>query len=259
MKILFIGDISARPGREVVKKYLEDNRIKYDFVIANCENSAHGEGITDQIAEDLYSYGIDCLTSGNDIWKKKEAFDLLNSENRLIRPLNYPDYYPGKGYTIIEKNNLKFLVLNLIGKTYMTGDILNPFRVIQNWFNEHSSLEYDYSFIDFHAEATSEKLSLGYMLDGRVDFIAGSHTHVQTNDARILPSGRTMYITDAGMSGSLNSVLWVKKEIAIEKNLTPYVFSHFEVEEEKPWIMSGVEFIIDNKARNVNTINFILN
>jgi 2',3'-cyclic-nucleotide 2'-phosphodiesterase len=220
VKLLFIGDIIGKPGRQAVSRELHRlvDRHMVDLVIANGENAAGGFGITEETANDLYRCGIQVLTSGNHIWDKKDSLDFINREERLLRPANYPEGTPGRGSAVYKTAaGLKVAILNLEGRVFM-NNLECPFRVADR---EISRLQEETPIIlvDFHAEATSEKTSLGWYLDGRVSALIGTHTHIQTADERILPGG-TAYLTDAGMTGGIDSVIGVKKEEAITKFLT---------------------------------------
>ncbi len=220
MKILFIGDIVGKPGRTAVKKGLPKLKSQHDIslIIANAENAAGGFGITKAIGEELFSLGIDILTSGNHIWDKKEAIEYITMENRLLRPANYPNGVPGHGSFVTKtKNGEKIAVLNVSGRVHM-NQLDNPFEVAKK---EIAILQKETNiiFVDFHAEATSEKIGFGFYLDGKVSAVIGTHTHVQTADEQILPDG-TAYLTDAGMTGPTNSIIGVKKELSLHRLIT---------------------------------------
>lgn len=220
MKILFIGDIIGKPGRRAVKEGLPDlvNKLKIDFVIANAENAAGGFGVTQSVAEELFSMGLHVLTSGNHIWDKKEAVTYITKESRLLRPANYPPDVPGFGSIVMKTSSGdKLAVINLSGRVFMS-QMDCPFRTAQQ---EIETLKKQTSIIivDFHAEATSEKSAMGWFLDGDVSAVIGTHTHVQTADEMILPKG-TAFITDVGMTGPKDSIIGVKKEQIIHKFLT---------------------------------------
>lgn len=212
MKILFIGDIFGSPGRRIVADHLQDiiKAQGIDLAIANAENSAGGFGITPTIAEDLFKLGIDVLTTGNHIWDKREIYDYLDRTPRLLRPANYPPDTPGRG-VVVHKN---CAVINLQGRVYMPN-IDCPFREADRILEELDS-SVKVRFVDFHAEVTSEKISLGWHLDGRVSAVIGTHTHVPTADTRVLAGG-TAYQTDAGMTGPYDSVIGVEKEMIIKR------------------------------------------
>jgi len=219
VNLLFIGDIFASPGRRIVADHLQDivaaNAI--DFVIANGENAAGGFGITPAIAEDLLALGIDVLTSGNHIWDKRDVYDYLNRQPRLLRPANYPEA-PGIGVvTALSRSGISCAVINLQGRTYMPATEC-PFRTADRLL---SGLDAGVKvrFVDFHAEVTSEKIAMGRYLDGRVSAVVGTHTHVPTADTRILPRG-TAYQTDCGMTGPYDSVIGVDTDIVLQRFLT---------------------------------------
>jgi metallophosphoesterase (TIGR00282 family) len=224
MRILFIGDIFGRPGRMIVRERLRglvsENGI--DLVIANGENAAAGFGITPQLAEELFELGIDVITTGNHVWDKREIVDYFQSENgnphsmahRLLRPANYPAGMPGWGMYEGRKNDVPYAVINLQGRVFMASND-DPFRVADGLLK---GIKASIIFVDVHAEATSEKMSLGWYLDGRVTAVVGTHTHVPTADERVLPGG-TAYITDVGMSGPFDGVIGVQKELIIGRFL----------------------------------------
>lgn len=220
MNILVIGDISGKPGRKMIREILPKikDKMEIEFTIANGENAAGGVGITREIANELFYHGIDILTMGNHTWDNKDIFNFIDHERRILRPLNYPDGTPGQGSTIIEApNGLKIGIINLLGRVFL-ANVECPFRTVEKEI-AHLQKETPIILIDFHAEVTSEKVALGWYLDGKVTAVVGTHTHIQTADERILPKG-TAYITDLGMTGSRNSVLGVKTELVIQKFLT---------------------------------------
>jgi len=227
MKILVIGDIVGRPGREAIKELLPKLKQKYhlDLVIANGENVAGGSGITPKLAKELFNIGINIITSGDHIWKRKEIFPFLETEKNLLRPANYPLSAPGRGTTTVEKNSVRIGVINLEGRIFMEG-IRSPFEVAEE---EISKLTKDTKIIivDFHAEATSEKICLGWYLDGKVSAVLGTHTHIQTADENILPNG-TAYITDLGMTGPYDSVIGREKKNVLQRFIMQ-VPTRFEV------------------------------
>ncbi len=219
MRILFIGDIFGRPGRDVLKRGLpilvEQERV--DFVIANAENAAAGFGITREIGDQFLDWGVDVMTSGNHIWDKKEAIDYIGTEPRLLRPANYPAGVPGNGsYLGRTKDGDSVGVINVMGRVFMLT-IDDPFAVVRREIDLMRQRTRTI-FVDFHAEATSEKIAMGWHLDGQVTAVVGTHTHVQTADERILPQG-TAYLTDVGMTGPHDSVIGVEIEAALGKFL----------------------------------------
>jgi len=211
--ILAIGDIVGRPGRRAVSQLLPGLRQQYgiDLIMANAENAAGGIGLTPDTAKELLDSGIDVLTSGNHIWVHKEIIPYLDGEMPLLRPLNYPPGVPGKGHIAIGR----VAVVNLIGRVFI-GDFDCPFRAMDQLLSE---LEQQVIIVDFHAEATSEKVAMGRYLDGRVSAVLGTHTHVGTIDAQLLPQG-TAYVSDIGMTGPLDSVIGDDAEAAIQRFLT---------------------------------------
>src|SRR6516165_2241726 len=219
MNLLFIGDIFGSPGRRIVADHLQDivgtNAI--DLVIANAENAAGGFGLTPSIAQDLFALGIDVITTGNHVWDKKELFDYLDYEPRLLRPANYPDA-PGKGSVVVRsRSGIECAVINLQGRVYMPSTDC-PFRKADQILAELDPAV-KVRFVDFHAEVTSEKIALGWHLDGRVSAVVGTHTHVPTADTRVLPRG-TAYQTDCGMTGPYDSVIGVETDIVLQRFLT---------------------------------------
>jgi metallophosphoesterase (TIGR00282 family) len=226
MKILFVGDIVASAGRAALKALLPRlrDRYKLDFVIVNGENAAGGFGITEKVGTEIFSMGADVITSGNHIWDKKEAVGYLAREHRVLRPANYPPGVPGTGSLVCTAGGgEKVAVLNFSGRVFM-HNFDCPFRGIDLELERLEGVTRNI-IVDFHAEATSEKVAFGYYLDGRVSAVIGTHTHVQTADEKILPGG-TAYITDVGMTGPSNSIIGVEKEQIINRflNLMPTRF-----------------------------------
>ena len=254
LRLLFIGDIVGRPGRELVRQGLA-GLVEYhsiDFVIANAENAAAGFGITREIGDQLLDWGIEVMTSGNHIWDKKEALDYIGTEPRLLRPANYPVGTPGKGsYLARTRTGATVGVVNVMGRVFML-DIDDPFVVVKR---EIESLRERARiiFVDFHAEATSEKIAMGWHLDGRVGAVLGTHTHVPTADARVLPRG-TAFISDVGMTGSRASVLGVRWEQALEGFRTQMPV-RFETAEDDIWVNAVVvELGDDGLARSIEQV-----
>jgi len=227
VRLLFIGDIVGEPGRKAVKTLLPKLREQHglDFVIANGENAAGGSGITPKVAEEIFSAGVDVITSGDHVWDQKEVLELLANEKRFLRPLNYPPGTPGQGSGIFEIRNPKseirnpvcVAVLNAQGRTFMPL-LDNPFLVVPPEV-EHLREQTNIIFVDFHAEATSEKIAFARMLDGQVSAVMGTHTHVQTADEQIFPGG-TAYLSDAGFTGGHESVLGREIEPIIKRFVT---------------------------------------
>jgi 2',3'-cyclic-nucleotide 2'-phosphodiesterase len=255
MRILFIGDIVGKAGRQaidgVLQKVIADHKI--DFTIANGENAAGGMGITPAIAIEMLDQGVDVLTSGNHIWAKKEILPFLDEELRILRPANYPPRVPGRGSGIFHSpNGQKVGVLNLEGRVFMKH-LDCPFRVGEKEV-ELLRKETNVILVDFHAEATSEKMAMGWFLNGRVSAILGTHTHVQTSDEKILDEG-TAYITDVGMTGPLASVIGIRKQVALDRLLTqiPWKFDVATEEIE----LQGVVIDVDSETGKSKSIQRI--
>ncbi|HYT67475.1 MAG TPA: TIGR00282 family metallophosphoesterase [Vicinamibacterales bacterium] len=220
MRILFIGDIFGKPGREIARKAIPVliERESLDFVIANVENSAAGFGVTGDIADAILGYGVDVMTSGNHVWDKKEVLDYIPRQAKLLRPANFPAGAPGRGsYLGRTRSGEAIGVVNVMGRIFM-HPLDDPFAVVLKEI-EALRAKARVIIVDFHAEATSEKVAMGWHLDGRVTGVFGTHTHVQTADDRILPKG-TAYITDAGMTGPHDSIIGVTTEIALTRFVT---------------------------------------
>jgi len=220
IRLLFIGDIVGRPGRDLVRHGLRGlvDYYRIDFVIANAENAAAGFGITREIGDQLLDWGIDVMTSGNHIWDKKEALDYIGAEPRLLRPANYPAGTPGNGsYLARTRDGRSVGVVNVMGRVFMLN-IDDPFQIVLREI-EALRKRTRIVFVDFHAEATSEKIAMGWHLDGKATAVVGTHTHVQTADERILPKG-TAYLTDVGMTGPHDSIIGVEVEPALNRFLT---------------------------------------
>jgi metallophosphoesterase (TIGR00282 family) len=246
MKLLFIGDIVGRPGRELIRKGLRAliNHHGADLVIANVENSAAGFGVTKDICDTFLEWGIDVMTSGNHVWDKKEALDYIAGEPRLLRPANFPPGVPGRGAYLAQTGDGRAVgVINVMGRVFMTP-IDDPFQIV---LREIESLRSKTKVIvvDFHAEATSEKIAMGWHLDGRATLVVGTHTHVQTADERILPKG-TAYLTDAGMTGPHDSIIGMEIEPSLARFLTAMP-SRFEPAAGNPRL-NGVVVEADDKT-----------
>jgi metallophosphoesterase (TIGR00282 family) len=221
LKVAFLGDIVGKPGRKAVKIWLEKNRTKIDLCIANGENAAAGFGITRKVAEEILSYGVNVITGGNHIWDKKEIFEFID-QYPILRPLNYPEGTPGKGLITLNINGIPVTIINLMGRVFLEC-LDNPFKRFDEVFK---SLNSKIVIVDFHSEATSEKQAFGYYVDGRATAVFGTHTHVRTSDLRTLEKG-TLYISDAGMCGALDSVIGMNKKEGIERfvNQLPVKFT----------------------------------
>jgi len=255
MKILFIGDIVGEPGRRAVKELLPKIRKSegVDFVIANAENVAGGSGVTPALADELFGCGVDCLTSGDHIWKRKEVFDKLESDKRLLRPANYPCGDPGSGSTVIESDSgVSVGVINLVGRVFMQA-VECPFKTAKKEAEKLKS-KARVVIVDMHAEATSEKIAMGWYLDGQVSAIVGTHTHIQTADEKILPQG-TAFISDAGMTGPFDGVIGRKKEQILSRFLTQMP-TKFEMAEGDIQL-HGVIIDIDDKTGKADSIKRI--
>lgn len=243
LKVLFIGDVCGKPGRRAIAQVLpnikKQNHI--DFVIANAENSAGGRGITRGIVRELGSYGVDFCTSGDHVWRQKSFLDDLNDPSLpVIRPANYPDDIAyGRGYEVIDLGGKgKIAIINLLGYVFMRELVLDPLRYADTILEKLKDEVLEGIIVDFHAETTSEKGILANYLDGRVAAIIGTHTHVPTADARILPNG-SGFVTDAGMAGPVDSVLWVQKEIVIHNYKYPYKKA-FKIQKSGPLMFNSV-------------------
>jgi metallophosphoesterase (TIGR00282 family) len=251
MRILFIGDIFGRPGRELVRRGLNGIIAHHaaDLVVANAENAAAGFGITREIGDELLQLGVDVMTSGNHIWDKKEALDYIGTEPRLLRPSNYPDGVPGRGsFVARDRKGRSVGILNLMGRVFMLN-IDDPFAGALHEIEELRKRA-RVIFVDFHAEATSEKIAMGWHLDGRVTAMIGTHTHVQTADERILPKG-TAYLTDVGMTGPHDSIIGVEIEAALGRFLTALP-ARFETASGNPRLNAVVVEADDETGRAVD-------
>ena len=255
LRLLFIGDIVGRPGRELVRQGLA-GLVEYhsiDFVIANAENAAAGFGITREIGDQLLDWGIEVMTSGNHIWDKKEALDYIGAEPRLLRPANYPAGAPGKGsYLARTRTGATVGVVNVMGRVFMLN-IDDPFAVVQR---EIEAIRHRTRVIivDFHAEATSEKVAMGWHLDGKVTAVFGTHTHVQTADERILPNG-TAYLTDAGMTGPHDSIIGMEREPSLARFLNGMP-SRFEPATGNPRL-NGIVVTADDRTGRATAVKRI--
>jgi len=244
IKVLFVGDIIGKPGRKVLGKFLHRYKEKIDFCIVNGENAAGGRGITPVIAKEIFSLGVDVITTGNHIWDEKKVIPYLEESSNLLRPANYPPSVPGRGWGIfLTRNRVKVGVVNVLGRVFMPC-VDCPFRitreVVQRIKRETSCI-----IVDMHGEATSEKMALGFYLEGEVSAVIGTHTHVQTSDEKILPKG-TAYITDVGMTGSYVSIIGMRKKEVLERFITQIPI-RFKVAHEEPWI-NGVWVEIEEKT-----------
>jgi metallophosphoesterase (TIGR00282 family) len=236
MRVLFIGDVVGSPGRQGLREAMPALREEHspDLVIVNGENSAGGVGITERTANDLFQSGADVITSGNHVYRHREAYEFLDSAERVVRPANYPQANPGRGHTVVEAAGMRVRVINLSGGVGLRV-ARSPFDTVDASL---SQLDADVALVDFHAEVSSEKVAMGWHLDGRVAAVFGTHTHVPTADGRVLPGG-TAHISDVGMTGSRTSVLGVKPEQALRSMITQMP-TRFETAEEDVWVMGAV-------------------
>lgn len=245
MRILFIGDVVGKIGRRMIKNYLPGLKKEHNahFTIVNGENAAHGKGITESTYKEILNGGADFITLGNHAFAKRDVYELLNSGVKMVRPANFPEGTPGDGSRIVNINGKKLLIVNLQARSFLEP-IENPFTVIDKILEENT---YDAAFVDFHSETTSESIAMGYHLDGRVNAVVGTHTHVQTNDAARLPSG-TVYITDVGMTGFKDGILGIRKDEVIRRFITNLPERHV-VPDEGKGVISGV--IIDTDSKTI--------
>jgi len=256
LKILFIGDIVGRPGRQMIARHLASlvDRHLIDLVVANAENAAAGFGVTPDVVAELLDAGIDVLTTGNHVWDKKESFPILEQEERILRPANYPPGLPGKGWGIFPTSaGVPVAVVNLEGRVFM-NNLDCPFRAADAILDGLPGKP-PIVLVDFHAETTSEKGALGTYLDGRVSAVLGTHTHVQTADERLLPGG-TAFISDVGMTGSRDSVIGIRKELSVERFLTQLPV-RFEVAKKEP-MLCGVVITVDESTGRALGIERVL-
>ncbi|XMB85122.1 TIGR00282 family metallophosphoesterase [Mycoplasmatota bacterium WC44] len=257
MKILFLGDVVAKKGRKVLDDYLAEVKREHNInlVIANGENAAHGRGITRNIYKWFLESGVSAVTMGNHTWGNSDIYNFIDEVDKLVVPLNYPDGTPGQGVVTFKYNQLTVSVVSLIGMVYMQGTVKCPFQTMDDLLEE---LDSDIILVDFHAEATSEKIALGHYLDGRVTAILGTHTHVPTLDARILPKG-TAYQTDIGMNGVLDGIIGVEKEGIIRRFKTGLPTKFTPLEEGPLQFNATIIEINDlsHKTTNIYTVNIV--
>jgi metallophosphoesterase (TIGR00282 family) len=251
-RLLFLGDVVGEPGRRGLLATLPSLLEQHspDLVIANGENAAGGLGITERIARSLLEAGIDVITTGNHVFRHREVYDFLDSSDRIVRPANYLASNPGRGYTVVEKKGTRWAVVNLSGSVYLQV-ARSPFQAADEIL-ERLGAEADVVVVDFHAEVTSEKVAMGWYLDGRVLAVIGTHTHVPTADARVLPGG-TAYISDVGMTGARTSVIGVRKEQALERFVTQLPV-RFETADDDVWVMGCVVESADGLAHSIEPV-----
>jgi 2',3'-cyclic-nucleotide 2'-phosphodiesterase len=255
LKILFIGDVVGKLARHALTKELKNikKEADADLVIVNGENATHGHGITRSSYDEIIKAGADVITLGDHTFDRKETAELLDSnKNTIIRPANYPNKTPGVGSTVFEVGSKKILVINLLGRVFMKMDYNDPFLAVDTLLSQHANEKFSAIFIDMHAEATSEKRAMGWHLDGRVSAVIGSHTHVPTADAVILPQG-TAYASDVGMVGARDSVIGVQVAPVI-KSFLSQIKTILEVEENGPCTFNAVLIKIDPKTTKAVSI-----
>ncbi|NYV27258.1 TIGR00282 family metallophosphoesterase [Streptobacillus felis] len=252
MKFAIIGDVVGLPGEDTLFKFLSKRAKNYDFIIVNAENIDRGFGIVPNNAKSMFNYGVDVITLGNHTFDKKEIYDYLNNEERIIRPYNFSKENPGKGYAIIKKNNVKIAVISLQGKVYMNTNHC-PFLAVDELIEELKS-EVDIIIVDFHAEVTSEKNAMGWNLAGKASLVYGTHTHIQTADERILLN-KTGYITDVGMTGGHDGIIGMNKKEIIKKFKDGMPTKYTVCEENKR--INGIEVVIDPKNGKTTSITRI--
>jgi metallophosphoesterase (TIGR00282 family) len=248
MRVLILGDVMGRPARRAVRDLVPSliEKEEIDLVVANAENAAGGMGVDIKSAKELFSAGVQVLTSGNHIWKKKEIYPFLDDQDGLIRPANFPAGAPGKGWCIWQRNGLRALVINLQGRVFMPNHVDDPFRCVDEILRQHGA-QSPVVIVDMHAEATSEKYAMGWYLDGRASLVFGTHTHVQTADERLLPAG-TAYITDVGMCGPFDSVIGMETETVIRGFMTQLP-RQFEVAQDNVVLQGVIADIDDDNGR----------
>ena len=251
MRLLFIGDVFGRPGRDAISATLPDRRRAnaIDLVIANGENASHGAGLTTATAKSLFQAGVDVITSGNHIWQRREVSDLLERDSRVLRPLNFPAGVPGRGAVVLHVGSVQVLVLNVLGRLFMRP-IDDPFRAVDDALAAIGG-ETKVAIVDFHAEATSEKRAMGFYLDGRVSAVLGTHTHVPTADAQILPQG-TAYVTDVGMVGVRQSIIGMTVEPVVAGFTT--LMSHHAQPAEGPVDVNSVIVEINTETGMASSV-----
>jgi metallophosphoesterase (TIGR00282 family) len=253
MRILILGDVMGRPARRAVREFVPALKAqeKIDLAIANAENAAGGMGVDVKSAGELFAAGIHVLTSGNHIWKKKEIFSYLDTQPNLIRPANYPQGAPGRGWCEWRNaSGLSALIINVQGRVFMPNHVDDPFRCVDGLLEQHGRLS-PVVIVDMHAEATSEKSAMGWYLDGRASVVYGTHTHVQTADERVLPNG-TAFITDLGLCGPFDSVIGMEKETVIQGFISQLP-RKFEVAQENV-VLQGIIVDVDERTGRARDI-----
>lgn len=257
MRILFIGDIVGKIGRNAITTYLPKLKQEYrpTVSIVNAENAAHGKGLTEKIYKQLLREGVDFMTMGNHTYGQREIYEFIDDAKRMVRPANIPDEAPGVGMRFIQINEIKLAIINLQGRAFMQ-DIDDPFKKADALIEEAQKVT-PYIFVDFHAETTSEKNAMGWFLDGRVSAVVGTHTHIQTSDNRILPSG-TGYITDVGMTGFYDGILGINRDEVIERFITSLPQRHV-VPDNGRSVLSGVIIDLDKNGKTTNIERILIN
>lgn len=252
MRVLILGDVMGRPARRAAQDLVPSliKKENIDLVVANAENSAGGMGVDIKSAKELLSAGVQILTSGNHIWKKKEIYSYIDQQDHLIRPANFPEGAPGKGWCIWQRNSLKALIINVMGRVFMPNHVEDPFRCVDVIIKEQRD-HAPVVIVDMHAEATSEKYAMGWYLDGRASVVFGTHTHVQTADERILPGG-TAYITDVGMCGAFDSVIGMERETVI-RGFISQLPRQFEVATDNV-VLQGIIVDVDGQSGRAQEI-----
>lgn len=256
MNVLVIGDVVGKVGVDAVKKHIASLKEKYniDFTIVNGENSADGMGITKKIADTLYEVGADVITMGNHTWGKKDIFSFIDEEDRIIRPLNYAEGLPGKGVYVTQKGLNKIAVIDLIGRVNVGGSFDSPFEVASKEIDKLKREGANIIIVEIHAEATAEKVALGYYLRDKATIVYGTHTHIQTADEKILDTGLG-YITDIGMTGPKNSIIGMDPDVALKRFLTQMPERYACADGEA--MLNAVVFEIDDASKKVSKIERI--
>ena len=257
MRILFIGDIVGKVGRNAIAEYLPKIKQSYrpTVSIVNAENAAHGKGLTEKLYKQLLRDGVDFMTMGNHTYGQREIYDFIDDANRMVRPANFPSEAPGVGMRFIQINDIKFAIINLQGRSFMQ-DIDDPFKKADQLIEE-AKKETNFIFVDFHAETTSEKNAMGWYLDGRVSAVVGTHTHIQTSDERVLPNG-TGYITDVGMTGYYDGILGINRDEVIERFITSLPQRHV-VPDDGRSVLSGVIIDLDKDGKTKQIERILIN
>lgn len=257
MRILFIGDIVGKVGRNAIAEYLPKIKQAYKptVTIVNAENAAHGKGLTEKLYKELLRDGVDFMTMGNHTYGQREIYDFIDDAKRMVRPANFPSEAPGVGMRFIQINEIKLAIINLQGRSFMQ-DIDDPFKKADKLIEE-AKKETDYIFVDFHAETTSEKNAMGWYLDGRASVMVGTHTHIQTSDERILPNG-TGYITDVGMTGYYDGILGINRDEVIERFITSLPQRHV-VPNDGRSVLSGVIIDLDKEGKTKHIERILIN